>query len=40
MKSNDAYKTLLTNILCLFPRPVDGVTAKCNQTISENKDKA
>ena len=37
MKCNDAYKALFTNILCLFPRPLDGVTAKCNQIISEKK---
>ena len=33
-------KALLKNVLCLFPRPINVVTAKCNQTISENNDKA
>ena len=32
-------KTLLTNILSLFPRLINGITAKCNQTILENKNK-
>ena len=32
--------SLLTNILCLFPRLIDGITAICKQTISEINDKA
>ena len=32
-------KALLTSILCLFSRLIDGVTVKCNHIILEKEDK-
>ena len=39
VKVSKKNKALLTSILCLFSRPIDGVTVKCNHTILENEDK-
>ena len=32
-------KALLTSNLCLFSRPIDGVTVKCNQIVLETATK-